>query len=175
MAFDTIFNEPFLTRRPLFLFSFSAPRSLWKQDEGEVQQLWRRGEERKAKTMSTMYNPGDREWQTFQRHPDRIKMITSTAWFFHPRKLSPIFRKIQSICQTWYLQQFNRDMVQSFMQHWNLNPHRKILSSFQLAIEAFNWSDKIFHTETENLTFKASFYLSVKGLCIAMVQKLNWS
>lgn len=100
MAFDTIFNEPFLTRRPLFLFSFSAPRSLWKQDEGEVQQLWGRGETRKAKTMSTMYNPGDREWQTFQRRPSRIKMITPSAWFFHPHKLFPIFRKIQKYFQT---------------------------------------------------------------------------
>ena len=36
--------------------SFSAPRPLWKQDEGEVQQLWRRGEALNAKTMSTMYN-----------------------------------------------------------------------------------------------------------------------
>ena len=80
--------------------SFSAPRPLWKQDEGEVQQLWGRGEERKAKTMSTMYNPGDREWQTFQRHPGRIKMITPSTWFFHQHKLSPIFRKIQKYFPT---------------------------------------------------------------------------
>ena len=83
--------------------SFSAPRPLWKQDEGEVQQLWRRGEARKAKTMSTMYNvhnSGDREWQTFQRHPSRIKMITPSTWFFHQHKLSPIFRKIQKYFPT---------------------------------------------------------------------------
>ena len=105
MAFDTIFNEPFLTRPPLtfFLSQHLDPcgnKTKVKYNNFEEEVRPERQKQRRQCTMSTMYNPGDREWQTFQRRPDRIKMITSTAWFFHQHKLSPIFRKIQKYVPT---------------------------------------------------------------------------